>query len=153
MKKLIAYFSWSGNTRKLVKEINKRFNYDVVEIERKVPYSSDYNQCAYVEAKEEVSENLHPEIKELSINPNDYDEILLFFPIWWYTFPMPIGTFIESLKGYNGKVVLFMNSYTNDPQYVENSIRDFKKINSSIKVERGLFNKSLEEHLEFIKGE
>lgn len=153
MKKLIAYFSWSGNTRKLVKEINKRFNYDVAEIERKVPYSSDYNQCAYVEAKEEVSENLHPEIKELSINPNDYDEILLFFPIWWYTFPMPIGTFIESLKGYNGKVVLFMNSYTNDPQYVENSIRDFKKINSSIKVERGLFNKSLEEHLEFIKGE
>lgn len=53
MKTLIAYFSWSGNTRKLVEEISMSADYDILRIKRKVPYSLDYNQCAYVEAKEE----------------------------------------------------------------------------------------------------
>lgn len=151
MKTLIAYFSWSNNTKKLVEGINKHFNFDVVRIERKQPYSNDYNQCAYVEAKEEVENVIHPEIKDININYNDYDNILLFFPIWWYTYPMPIGTFIEKLKGYKGKVVLFANSYTNDIQYVKNSINDFKKVNQNINVENGLFNKTVEEHISFIK--
>lgn len=152
MKKLIAYFSWSGNTKRLIEGINKEFAFDVVEIKREAPYSSDYQQCAYVEAKEEVSKNIHPKIHPIDININDYEEILLFFPIWWYTFPMPIASFIESIKGYKGKVTLFMNSYTNDPQYVDNSLRDFKKIDSAINVAAGLFNKSIDEHIKFIGG-
>lgn len=53
MKNLIIYFSWSGNTEKLVKETNKPFGFDVVKIERKEPYSDDYDTCAYIEAKVE----------------------------------------------------------------------------------------------------
>lgn len=151
MKTLIAYFSYSNNTKNLVEHINKCFDFDIVRIERKNPYSSDYNQCAYVEAKEEVDNRIFPEIKNINLNYNDYECILLFFPIWWYTFPMPIGTFIEKLKGYKGKVVLFANSYTNDIQYVKNSINDFKKIDQNMDVTNGLFNKSIEEHISFIK--
>ena len=54
MKTLIIYFSWSNNTKRLVESVNREFNFDVVRLERKVPYSDDYNTCAYVEAKEEV---------------------------------------------------------------------------------------------------
>lgn len=153
MKKVIVFFSYSNNTRKLVKAINKEFNYDIKEIERKIPYSNVYDICAYKEAKEEVDKNIHPEIKPLNLNIHEYDEILLFFPIWWYTFPMPIATFIDTLKGYKGKVILFMNSYTNDYQYVLNSIKDFKKINPSIRVEEGLFNKSIQGHINFLRKE
>lgn len=151
MKKLIVYFSWSGNTEKLVNAINQELHLDTVRIERKIPYSSDYEECAYKEAKEEVVKKSHPSIKEITVNPFDYDEILLFFPIWWYTFPMPIGTFLESLKGYQGKVVLFANSYTNDPQYMANSLRDAKEINPTLHYEEGLFNRSAKEHIERIK--
>ena len=56
MKTLIAYFSWSNNTKSLVEKINEKFNYDIVRIERAVPYSDNYDICAYKEAKEEVSE-------------------------------------------------------------------------------------------------
>lgn len=150
-KKLIAYFSWSGNTRKIVKAIENEFHYDTEEITKKKPYSSDYNECAYVEAKEEVEKGIHPEINDLPYDVNEYDEVLLFFPIWWYTFPMPVATFLESIKGYNGKVTLFMNSYTNDPQYVVNSLRDAKKIDSSLNLVEGLFNKSIPEHINFLK--
>ena len=65
---------------------------------------------------------------------------------------MPVGTFLEQINGFQGKVYLFANSYTNDPQYMANSLKDCKKINAKIKFEAGLFNKSIEEHLKFIGG-
>ena len=150
MKRLIAFFSWSNNTKRLVEGVNKEINADVIRIERKIPYSSDYNQCAYVEAKEEVDNKIYPEIKHLKVNFDEYDEILLFFPIWWYTFPMPIGTFVKELGGYKGKVILFENSYTNDPQYVRNSFNDIKALNNGLNVENGLFNKTISEHINFL---
>lgn len=152
MKNLIIYFSWSGNTEKIVKETNEHFGYDVVKIERKEPYSDDYDTCAYVEAKGEWENHVHPEIVGLNINANDYDRILLFFPIWWYTFPMPIATLIEKLKGYKGEIIMFENSYTNDAKYVENSMKDFNSIDGSLMVKQGLFNKSVKKHIDFIKN-
>ena len=79
MKSLIVYFSWSNNTKNLVESINKFLNFDVVRIEKEIPYSEDYNQCAYVEAKEEVDKNVHPAIKKMNINVNEYDRIYYFF--------------------------------------------------------------------------
>lgn len=151
MKNLIIYFSWSGNTENLVNQTNKKFGYDVVKFERLTPYSTDYNTCAYVEAKGEWQNNVHPEITDLKVNPNDYDRILLFFPIWWYTFPMPVATLIEQLKGYKGEIILFENSYTNDKKYAENSFSDFKKIDPRLNVKQGLFNKSVQDHIKFIE--
>ena len=150
MKTFIVYFSWSNTTKRLVEEVNKKFDFDVVRIERAIPYSNDYNECAYVEAKDEVSKHIHPEIKNLSIDFGSYDTILLFAPIWWYTVPMPILTFVEELKGYKGKVVLFANSYTNDPQYMVNSKKDILEVNPDINLAEGLFNKSVKEHINFI---
>lgn len=152
MKTLIAYFSWSNNTKRLIERVNTEFNYDVVRVEREVPYSEDYNTCAYVEAKEEVEKRLTPEIKSINLDFNSYDKILLFFPIWWYTFPMPIATFIKNLKGFKGEVVVFANSYTNDPQYMSNSMRDLKNIDDKITFKEGLFNKDAKSHVEFIKS-
>lgn len=112
MKTLIAYFSWSGNTRKLVEEINRSAKYDIIRIKRKIPYSLDYSQCAYVEAKEEWEKRIFREIENISLDLNSYDRILLFFPIWWYTIPMPVGTFVkENLNGYKGKL-LFLPTVT-----------------------------------------
>ncbi len=69
------------NEKRLVEEANKKFNFDVVRIERETPYSKDYNECAYVEAKDEVSKHVHPEIKKLDIDFGGYDSILLHQPI------------------------------------------------------------------------
>lgn len=152
MKNLIIYFSWSGNTDALVKEVNKEFNFDTVRINRKQPYSTDYDTCAYVEAKGEWEKHIHPNISGLNVDINAYDRILLFYPIWWYTFPMPIATLVEKMRDYKGEIVMFENSYTNDPQYVDNSMADFKQINSLLNVKQGLFNQSAKEHIEFIRN-
>ena len=131
--------------------INNHFGFDTLRIERKEPYSEDYNTCAYVEAKEEWQKQIHPEIKGLDKDVNNYDRILLFFPIWWYTFPMPIASLIENLENFKGEIILFENSYTNDPQYYKNSLNDFKKINNKLNIKQGLFNKSVNDHIKFIK--
>lgn len=152
MKRVIVYFSWSNNTKNLVSEINKELNYPVVRIERKMPYSTDYNECAYKEAKEEHDKRIYPEIKKLDVDFSIYDEVLLFFPIWWYTFPMVIATFTkEYLKGFKGKVILFENSYTNDNNYVKNSHDDFVKVLPDVDVIDGLFNREVKAHLNYIK--
>lgn len=152
MKTLIVYFSWSGNTDRLIRETNRVFDFPVVKIERKEPYSTDYNTCAYVEAKGEWQTHTYPEIKELGVNFAIYDRILLFYPIWWYTFPMPVATLIQKLKGYRGEIIVFENSHTFDPQYIDNSIKDLCEIDNSLNVRQGLFNKSASEHIEFIKN-
>lgn len=119
MKNLIVYFPWSGNTQKLAKAVDDYFGFDTERIERTLPYSDDYDTCAYVEAKNECENHTHPQINELKFDANVYHRILLFFPIWWYSFPMPVATFIEKIKGFKGEVVLFENSYTNDAGYVK----------------------------------
>ena len=54
MKSLIVYFSWSNNNKNLVESVNRELNYDVVRVEKSVPYSDDYNQCAYVKLKKKL---------------------------------------------------------------------------------------------------
>lgn len=150
--RIFIYFSWSNNTKKIVDAVSAAVKGDVVRLERKTPYSTDYNTCAYVEAKEEYEKKIHPEIKDLNIDFSKYDEIDLFFPIWWYTFPMPVGTLIEKLKGYQGKIVVFANSYTNDYTYMTNSLRDLRLIDPNINFGKGLLNKSVKAHIEYLGG-
>ena len=152
MKTLFVYFSWSNNTKNLVERLNQEFNYDVIRIERKIPYSKNYNTCAYVEAKKEWDERILPEIKDIDSDISSYDKILLFFPIWWYTIPMPIGTFVsEYLTDFKGEVIAFANSYTNDSQYMFNSMKDLKNLNKNLNLNEGLFNCSIKDHISFIK--
>lgn len=152
MKTLTVYFSWSNNTKRLAESVGNALGCSVERLERKVPYSTDYNVCAYVEAKEENEKGVFPEIKPLSSDPFGYDRILLFFPVWWYTFPAPVGTFLKSLNGYEGELIYFANSYTDDPKYMLNVKEDIKKIAPRLRVKEGLFNKSVQAHLQFING-
>ena len=154
MKTLIACFSYSGNTWNLVRQIQEKTKFDVIRIEKKTPYSSDYHTCAYVQAKEEMQKRIHPEILPLP-EVKEYERILLFFPIWWYTYPMCVETFLmENLRDYKGEVILSATSYTNDPMYMSNALRDARLCNPSLNVKAGLLNKKVEEHIEIIrKGE
>ena len=51
-----------------------------------------------------------PPIIEKDLNLEDYDRILLGFPVWWYTAPMIIHTFIEKNSFLNKEIFLFVTS-------------------------------------------
>ena len=107
---LIAYFSQTGNTEGLAKIIQKKTNADIFRIERKVPYSANYNSVGlYGEALDELRKNAAPDLKnalsDKGLNIDDYDVILLGFCNWWASIPAPVSSFLKQYD-LSGKTII-----------------------------------------------
>lgn len=103
-KVLIAYFSWGGNTRGIAEEIQSQTGADLFEIELVNPYSSDYNTVLN-EAQRDQNEQARPELATHVENMEDYDTIILGYPNWWASIPMPIASFLEEYD-FSGKTII-----------------------------------------------
>ena len=78
-KSLVVYFSWSGNTQNIAREIQKQTNSDIFEIIPEVAYSDDYDTVVD-DAKKEQKENARPKIKNKIENIDDYETIYVGYP-------------------------------------------------------------------------
>lgn len=109
---LITYFSCSSNTRNVALKLKEILKGDIFEIEPSIPYTDadlnweNENSRSSIEMK---NASARPDIKN-KINIADYETIYLGFPIWWYTAPRIINTFLESYDFTNKKVYLFATS-------------------------------------------
>ncbi|MBR3429880.1 MAG: SUMF1/EgtB/PvdO family nonheme iron enzyme [Clostridia bacterium] len=103
-KMLIAYFSWSGNTQGVAQEIQRQTGADIFEIMPIPAYSDDYN-TVLMEAQRDQHDQARPAIANLPQSIDEYDVILLGYPNWWASIPMPIATFLESYD-FTGKTIL-----------------------------------------------
>lgn len=112
-KKLVAYFSASGVTKKVAEMISEVSEYELYEIKPKQAYTKadlnwmDKNSRSSVEMKDK---KFRPEIITKDIEMSDYDEIILGFPIWWYVAPTIINTFLEAYDFSGKKITLFATS-------------------------------------------
>lgn len=112
-RKLVAYFSASGTTRKAAEMIASAMEADLYEIQPKQPYSKadlnwmDKKSRSSVEMKDK---KYRPEIVNTDAEVDRYDEIILGFPIWWYVAPTIINTFLESYDFSGKKITLFATS-------------------------------------------
>lgn len=105
-KALIIYYSWSGNTRGVAKEIARQTGFDSIELELVKPYSTDYNTVLN-EAQRDQHKQVRPALKT-KIDPKkwaEYDTIIIGYPNWWASIPMPIATLLESYD-FSGKMIL-----------------------------------------------
>ena len=103
-KILISYFSWGGNTRGIAREIQAQTGADLFEITPVNPYSTDYN-TVLMEAQEDQHRQARPELSEHIQNMGEYDAILLGYPNWWASIPMPIASFLEEYD-FTGKTII-----------------------------------------------
>ena len=103
-KVLIAFFSWSGNTRGIAEEIQKQTSADLFEIRPVRPYSSDYS-IVLMEAQQDQHVQARPELAEHVENMDQYDTVLLGYPNWWASIPMPVASFLEEYD-FSGKTVV-----------------------------------------------
>ncbi|ULQ60432.1 flavodoxin [Brucepastera parasyntrophica] len=106
---LVAYFSWSGNSRLIAAEIHRRVGGDLVEIEMVTPYSRTYNTCLD-QSLRDLRAGIHPSLKTLETDVAGYDVVFLGYPTWWATIPMPVATFLESCD-FTGKIIAPFNSH------------------------------------------
>ena len=126
-KTLVAYFSATGNTKAAAEKLVAEFNADIFEIAPEVPYTDadlnwrDKNSRSTLEMNDK---NSRPAIKERCGNIADYDTVWIGFPVWWYTAPTIINTFIEA-HDLGGKVLnVFATSGGSD---VKDSYDNLKK--------------------------
>ncbi|MCR5448566.1 MAG: SUMF1/EgtB/PvdO family nonheme iron enzyme [Solobacterium sp.] len=103
-KILIAYFSWGGNTRGIAGQIQAQTGADLFEITPAEPYSTDYN-TVLMEAQADQHDQARPELSEHVRNMDEYDTILLGYPNWWASIPMPIASFLEEYD-FSGKTII-----------------------------------------------
>lgn len=94
MKTLIAYFSRTGITKKLAEDTAKKTAADLFAIEPVKKYSGSYLLCV-AEAKLENLKNARPAIVSKPQNLSEYDTVVVMFPIWWFTCPNIMLTFLE----------------------------------------------------------
>ena len=113
MKTLIAYFSASGVTKGVAQTLASKLNCDTYEIKPVVPYTDadlnwmDKNSRSTVEMKDKSS---RPEIVKDGLDVSGYDRILLGYPVWWYTAPTIINTFLESYDFSGKKIIIWATS-------------------------------------------
>ena len=112
-KKLVAYFSASGTTKKTAELLAEAAGADLYEITPKVAYTKADLNCMDKKSRSSVEMNdkkFRPEIEDKDANIAEYDEIILGFPIWWYVAPTIVNTFLEKFDFSGKKVVLFATS-------------------------------------------
>lgn len=103
-KTLIVFYSWGGTTRGIAQKIQKKLGCDIFEILLVKPYSTNYS-TVLDEAQRDQRIQARPEIKNKVADFAKYDTILLGYPNWWASIPMPIATFLESYD-FAGKTVV-----------------------------------------------
>ena len=112
-KRLVAYFSVSGTTRKVAEIIAEAGDCDLYEITPKVPYTRDDLDWMNKKSRSSVEmsdKKFRPEMAGADIEMDAYDEIILGFPIWWYVAPTIVNTFLEKYDFTGKKIILFATS-------------------------------------------
>ena len=152
-KKLVAYFSASGTTKKTAELLAEAAGADLYEITPKVAYTKADLNWMDKKSRSSVEMNdkkFRPEIEDKDANIAEYDEIILGFPIWWYVAPTIVNTFLEKFDFSGKKVVLFATSggsgFGNtvkelQPSAPNTEIVEGKILNSKSEIEK--FTKSL----------
>lgn len=132
-KILVAYFSWSGNTKNAALYIAQKLGADTFEIVRQKPYPTEYQACTE-DAKAEKEAGERPAIRGKVENMDQYDVVMVGVPVWWYTAPMPVFTFLEQYNLKGKTVIPFCTCYT--AEY--NTLKDIVKATPTARHAEGL---------------
>lgn len=94
----------SGNSQLLALQAQEATGGDLFFIETADKYPSTYRGTTN-QAKEEQNINARPALASHVENIDAYDTVILVYPNWWGTLPMPLFTFLEEYD-FSGKTIL-----------------------------------------------
>lgn len=126
MKTLVAYFSATGTTEAVAKDLAEVTGATLYEIKPEVKYTAadldwrDKNSRSTLEMQDKDSRPAF--VKDLK-DADRYDVIYIGFPVWWYTAPTIINSFIETY-GFEGKTVIFFA--TSGGSTIDKANKDFR---------------------------
>lgn len=89
--------------------IHENVGGDLVPIIPSTDYPTDYDELADY-AKQERDDNGRPAFEDLGVDPASYDTIFIGYPVWWYTVPMIVETFLDTYD-LSGKTIVPFNTH------------------------------------------
>lgn len=133
MKKLVVYYSYTGNTRKIASIIKDKLNCDVLELEPLTPFSEDYDEVVD-EYQNNSIDNKEVAIKDINVDLNNYDEIIIGTPVWWYTISPVVVTFLKKYDLSGKKIYPFATN----AGWLGKTFKDFTKLCPNSEVHDGM---------------
>lgn len=103
-KSLIVYYSNSGFTKQLAKELSRNIHCDIEEIKTSISYSGFFG---YQRAFFHSLMNREPLIKRFKHNPADYNLVIVGGPIWAGSTAAPVRSFLVSNKDIIKNIAFF----------------------------------------------
>ena len=126
-KILIAYFSASGITARVAKEMANAVGAEQYEICPEQPYTLedlDWRDKKSRSTVEMRDPSCRPAIAKPVCDIRQSDTILIGFPIWWYVEPRIVDTFLESYD-FSGKTLIpFATSGGSGIEKAEKSLKE-----------------------------
>lgn len=153
MKKiLVSYFSANGNTKNVAEKIATAVNGDLFEIEPKEKYTDKDLDWMDKQSRSsiEMNQNIKPEILNKVSNLNEYDTMLLGFPIWWYKEPTIIDKFLDENDMTNKNIFVFVTSGSSTIDSTYKSLKSNYPNLNFINGKRFIGNESIEEYKSWI---
>lgn len=142
---LVAYFSASGTTANKAKQVASAAGADLFEIAPVKRYTREDLDWTNKRSRSTVEANdpsARPEIAKKIDHPDQYDKVVIGFPIWWYTAPRIIETFLDENDLTGKKIYVFA---TSGGSSVDKCVRDLKKLYPALDFESGkLLNGSVD---------
>ena len=127
-KILVSYFSATGATKRLAEKIAGVLDADIFEIEPEVKYTNEdlkWPSRNNRSCNEMKNKRFRPLVSNKLDNSEEYDEILIGFPVWYDTAPTIVNTFIEE-NNLDGKVAYIF--VTSGVTSVDKSFKDLRKM-------------------------
>lgn len=112
-KALVAYFSASGVTARVAKDLAEAVGADLFEIAPVKPYTKadlDWRDKTSRSTIEMNDESARPAIEGEVTDMAAYDVVYVGFPVWWYVEPRIIDTFLEAYDFAGKTIVPFATS-------------------------------------------
>ena len=109
-KILVVYYSAQSHTKAVAEKIANNLNADIFEIVPEEAYTSsdlDYTDNNSRVSREHNDESLRDvKLKNTKVNNwEDYDTVLIGYPIWWGIAAWPVNNFVKD-NDFTGKIVI-----------------------------------------------
>ena len=154
-KKLVAYFSASGVTAKVAKNLAGAAGADLYEIRPETLYTDadlNWKDKTSRSSVEMQSTDSRPALADKDADVARHDVVFVGFPIWWYTAPAIIRTFMESYDFAGKKVILFATSGGSGfGKAVEITCRDLEERTRKIRAVRDYLMEGIEAEIPEIR--
>ena len=148
-KVLVAYFSASGTTKGVAQQLAEVAGADLHEIKPEQPYTEtdlDWHDKQSRSSVEMQDKHSRPAITAKLQSMKDYDVVYVGFPIWWYTCPTIINTFMEAYD-FQGKTIIPFA--TSGGSSIKKACADLKAAYPNLNCKEGkLLNRASKEELQ-----